>query len=410
MNRRTRSDGYSRMIPTSLHRPRARGFAYGMFRYAAAWALLLGACASLSCGKSPTGPSSTLTVRTVSPNSGTTLGGTTVTIGGTQFAAGATVTIGGAPATNVTVQSDTTLTATTPQHATGAADVVVTIGTKSGSLPGGFTFSAPGRTDNAPPAIASIAARGTRANEPVQFADLDETINVTANVTDAETSPDQLEYQWSAPLGTFSGSGANQRWQAPHDAGTPFNVDLTLTVTEHYQTTDDSGLPVTRDNKTTATTTVSLHNSAKEVGDIAVLYLEDFSAQSQSPDQMLRNFMQCAGRSAERDDIVDNQATRSIKRHTIGSATVKLNFGGNCSFTGQDGGFRARTGDACIAVPADWRSIVTKASSGGPAVGSCEHSSGTDRLTGFYQNNRWWLCDSDFDGTHRVEGSSSCTP
>jgi len=197
----------------------------------------------------------------------------------------------------------------------------------------------------------------------------------------------------------------------PHDAATPLNVDLTLTVTEHYQTTDASGLPVTRDNITTLVTTVSLHNSVKEVGDLAVLYLEDFSAQSQSPDQMLRNFTQCAGRSAERDDIVANQATRSIKRHTIGSASVKpIAFGGDCSFEG-DSGSRTRTGDACIAVPADWRSIVTKkVAATDPAVGSCEHSSGTDRLTGFYQNNRWWLCDSDFDGTHRIEGSASCTP
>jgi hypothetical protein len=409
MNRPTRNNRSSQIRIMGTHLPRTRGFRYrGTIGPASMTALLL-ALVGLSCGKSPTSPSSSLSVRTVSPNSGTTLGGTTVTIGGTQFAAGATVTIGGAPATNVAVQSDTTLTATTPQHASGAADVAVSAGGKSGSLPNGFTYSAPGRTDNAPPTIAAIAARGTKRNEPVQFADLDEAIMVTATVTDAETSPDQLEYQWSAPMGTFSGSGANQQWMAPHDAATPLNVDLTLTVIEHYQTTDDSGLPVTRDNRTTGTTTVSLHNSAKEVGDLGVLYLEDFSAQSQSPDQMLRNFTQCAGRSAERDDIVSNQATRTIKRHTIGSATVSINFGGDCSFTGEDG-FRARTGDACIAVPADWRSIVTKSGPGDGPVGSCEHSFGTDRLTGFYQNNRWWLCDSDFDGNRRTESASSCTP
>ena len=45
------------------------------------------------------------TVTAISPNSGPTSGGTSVTITGTGFATGATVTIGGAAATNVTVDS-----------------------------------------------------------------------------------------------------------------------------------------------------------------------------------------------------------------------------------------------------------------------------------------------------------------
>ena len=41
----------------------------------------------------------------VTPAAGTTLGGTTVTVTGTNFAAGATVTIGGAAATDVAVRA-----------------------------------------------------------------------------------------------------------------------------------------------------------------------------------------------------------------------------------------------------------------------------------------------------------------
>ena len=48
------------------------------------------------------------TVSSVSPNSGSTAGGTAVTITGTNFAAGATVTFGGTAATNVVVVSSTT--------------------------------------------------------------------------------------------------------------------------------------------------------------------------------------------------------------------------------------------------------------------------------------------------------------
>src|SRR4029077_9328211 len=43
------------------------------------------------------------TIGAVTPNSGSTLGGTTVTITGTNFVAGATVTMGGTAASNVIV-------------------------------------------------------------------------------------------------------------------------------------------------------------------------------------------------------------------------------------------------------------------------------------------------------------------
>jgi len=57
------------------------------------------------------------TVTSVSPNSGSTLGGTAVTITGTNFAAGATVTFGATAATSVVVVSSTSITTTTPAEA-----------------------------------------------------------------------------------------------------------------------------------------------------------------------------------------------------------------------------------------------------------------------------------------------------
>ena len=70
----------------------------------------------------------------VSPNNGTTAGGTAVTITGTNFAAGATVTFGGTAATNVVVVSGTQITATTPAHAAGAVTVTVAVSGQSGSF------------------------------------------------------------------------------------------------------------------------------------------------------------------------------------------------------------------------------------------------------------------------------------
>src|SRR5580704_6894048 len=92
------------------------------------------------------------TVSSVSPNSGPTLGGTAVTIAGTNFAAGATVTFGATAATNVVVVSGTQITATTPAGSAGAVTVTVTNpGSQSGSLTNGYTYAAAG------PTVSSVA-------------------------------------------------------------------------------------------------------------------------------------------------------------------------------------------------------------------------------------------------------------
>ena len=87
------------------------------------------------------------TVSTILPNTGTTAGGTAVTITGTGFLAGATVTLGGTSATGVTVVSSTSITATTPAHGAGAVNVVVTnTDTQFGSLTNGYTYTNPAPT------------------------------------------------------------------------------------------------------------------------------------------------------------------------------------------------------------------------------------------------------------------------
>jgi hypothetical protein len=79
------------------------------------------------------------TVTAVSPNSGTTAGGTGVTISGTNLGGATTVTFGGTAATNVVVVNATTITATTPAHAAGAVDLVVT--TQGGQATGNGIFT-----------------------------------------------------------------------------------------------------------------------------------------------------------------------------------------------------------------------------------------------------------------------------
>ncbi|HEX5736740.1 MAG TPA: alkaline phosphatase family protein [Blastocatellia bacterium] len=88
--------------------------------------------------------SPTPVVSSVTPNTGPTAGGTSITINGSGFTTGATVIIGGVPATNVTVAGGTTITALTPAHAAGAVDVMVTnTNGLSTTLTGGFTYVLP---------------------------------------------------------------------------------------------------------------------------------------------------------------------------------------------------------------------------------------------------------------------------
>jgi hypothetical protein len=85
------------------------------------------------------------TVSAVTPTTGPTAGGQSVTITGTGFANGATVSIGGQAATGVSVDSATQITATTPAHAAGTVDVVVTTtgGTSTTSASDHYTYVAP---------------------------------------------------------------------------------------------------------------------------------------------------------------------------------------------------------------------------------------------------------------------------
>src|SRR5437867_2702581 len=102
------------------------------------------------------------TVSAISPSSGTSSGGTAVTVTGTGFAAGATVSLGGTAATNVTVVSSTSLTATTAAHAAGVVNVVVTNSDgQSGTLTGGYTYTNPAPTVSAISPSSGTSSGGT---------------------------------------------------------------------------------------------------------------------------------------------------------------------------------------------------------------------------------------------------------
>jgi len=83
------------------------------------------------------------TISTVSPNIGSTAGGTTVMIFGNNFSVGTTVKFGNLPATSVQIANATTIQAVAPAETAGSVTVTVqAVDGQQATLANGFTFSA----------------------------------------------------------------------------------------------------------------------------------------------------------------------------------------------------------------------------------------------------------------------------
>lgn len=157
------------------------------------------------------------------PSTGSTAGGTSVTISGTNFVPGATVDIGGSPATSVVFVDPNTLTAVTPAHAVGAVDVVVTNpDTLFGTLANGFTYGAE-------PVVLSI--------DPVQ--------GTTAGGTNVTVTGTNFKPAAMLVLGGVSASNVNvvssTTITATTGARNAATVDVTVTNTDNLSGTLANG-------------------------------------------------------------------------------------------------------------------------------------------------------------------------
>lgn len=252
---------------------------------------------------------------------------------------------------------------------------------------------------NALPSIDSITAQGSRPKQPAKFAEAGESIDVTAIVRDAETSVDELVYQWTATVGTFAGSGRMVTWKAPDTVTAPTKVTLTLKVTENY---GYPGQPKSFAQNVTSTIEVALHDSRAEVGKMARDFLLDFSDTSiKDINLIMRNFgtgTRCPEPgevASERDDVTRNFTYYNIKSYSVGQPVTTVNFGGTCAVP--DG---ATKGDACSVVAVMWESVDTRTLKSGS-------TSGDDIVSAAYstQDSRWWLCSSRYRA-HATFGAS----
>jgi len=235
----------------------------------------------------------------------------------------------------------------------------------------------PAPAPNTAPVLSGLTAQGTRRREPANLADAGEEIVLTATVTDAETAVDRLTFEWSSPVGTFTGAGPSVRWRAPASVPAPLVASLRLRVV-------DGELRVER------TVAVRVHDHAREVGDMATLFLRDFSDSTIPPSTVMRNFLpDCYGTRDERQQVEDNRTGFNILSSLVGPAKVAVDFDGVCPY-------ESKPGDACSVTPVRWESRKRN--------GEIEVVAGEDQVAAVYRQDRWWLCDSSFDG-RKVSGT-----
>src|SRR4029077_10507270 len=114
-------------------------------------------------------------------------------------------------------------------------------------------------------------------------------------------------------------TGASVTWTAPASGSTPLDVTITLKVVEKYGFPSQ---PPAFSHDVTGTAAVSLHNSVKEVGDMARQFLLDFSDSTITDvPYIMRNFDSCPLALEETQQVMENRHNFRIVKSTIGTPT-----------------------------------------------------------------------------------------
>jgi hypothetical protein len=247
---------------------------------------------------------------------------------------------------------------------------------------------------NTPPLVSALVVQGTRSKEPGNFADLNEDVPITVTVTDAESTVANLTFNWSASLGTFSGTGPRVIWKAPATASTtPVAVNVNVEIVEAY-----SAGGKTLQNRVIRSAVVSLHDSEKEVSEMARQFLLDFSDSSiKDIPYIMRNFEPtCYGTESETSDVSENRSAFNILEWRVDKPATTIQFGGICPYR-----FPSLKGDACAQVRSYWKSMARKDLFRPTGelylkAGQTDIQTGVDQVAAMYYptQQRWKLCDS----------------
>lgn len=233
--------------------------------------------------------------------------------------------------------------------------------------------------NNQPPVIESISVSTQRVE-----ADTD--VTVTAVVRDAETPVTQLAFNWSADIGAFTGTGSSVTWRVPRGGTTPTEQSIRLALVETYGTAGQGGARP-QHSVSGSSPAVRVHDSPKELGELALRFLNDFANSSVAPDAAVREFSDsCQGKRDERNDIEDNRRDFQVlsSRLTLSSARVTAPWS---------------RGE--MSVRCEFSSQIKHCPAGAPShcrVGAVERVEGNCSMTALYEQQRWMLCESTFNG------------
>ena len=179
---------------------------------------------NIATGPPPPAP----TVTAVSPSSGPTTGGTSVTVTGTSLTGASSVKFGSAAATAFTVNSDTSITATAPAGQVGAVDVTVATagGTSAANAHDQYTYTpppaptvtnvSPGSGPSTGGTSVTITGTGFSGATAVNFGSGNPaTFSVTNSTTITATAPSTgslgaVDVAVTTPGGTSAASAADQ--------------------------------------------------------------------------------------------------------------------------------------------------------------------------------------------------------
>ena len=201
----------------------------------------------------PTAPS----VTGVTPISGLTSGGQSVTITGSNFTGATGVSFGGVAASSFTINSDTKITAITPALGAGTVDVTVAIPNGSSATSTADQFQYVAVNGTAPPTVANAASATLASNQA----------SASLSVLGAsQYAANTLTYTWAttgtppAPV-TFSTNGNNSASNVTATFSQAGSYSFLVTITDPAGNSVTSNVGVTV-NQVATTLTVSPSSGA----------------------------------------------------------------------------------------------------------------------------------------------------
>ena len=207
------------------------------------------------------------TVASIAPASGSTAGGTSVTITGTGFTGATGVTIGGAAATSVNVASDTSITCNTPAGGVGTASVVVTTPGGANAANTLYTYVVPNTAPTDLALSASSIAENNAANATVgtlTATDVDAGATHTFTLMTGTGDTDNAAFNINGTALRLTGSANFElkssysvRVRATDNGSLTFEKQLTITVTDVNETPTLAAIGVSGVEDTTLTFTTA---------------------------------------------------------------------------------------------------------------------------------------------------------